>query len=46
MTVKVNIAENVECLEVEDGEVFDRPREVVEIVQEQLKNRMRNGRNR
>jgi hypothetical protein len=41
MTVGVNVAENVEWLEVEGGEVFDRPLDVVEAIQEQVKNRIR-----
>lgn len=41
MTVAVNVAENVEWLEVEGSDIFDRPRELVDTVQEQLKNRVR-----
>jgi transposase-like protein len=42
MTVAVNVTENVEWLEVEGREVFDQPREAIGIIQEQLKNRVRN----
>lgn len=41
MTVEVRVAENVDWLEVEDGEVFDQPVEAKEVIQEQLKNRVR-----
>lgn len=41
MTVAVRVAENVDWLEVEAGDVFDRPKETVGAIQEQLKNRVR-----
>ena len=41
MTVAVRVAENVDWLEVEAGDVFDRPKEAVGAIQEQLKNRVR-----
>lgn len=41
MTVAIRVAENVEWLEVEREDVFDRPSEAVGVIQEQLKNRIR-----
>lgn len=42
MTCEMRVTENVEWLEVEREDVFDRPREAMGVIQEQLKNRMRN----
>lgn len=41
MTAEVRVAENVELLEGDHGGVFDRAREMVGVIQEQLKNRVR-----
>jgi len=41
MTVAIRVTENVEWLEVERQDVFDQPREAIGVIQEQLKNRVR-----
>jgi putative transposase len=41
MTYEVNVEENTQCWEVYPEDVFDRPREMARVVQEELKNRMR-----
>lgn len=42
MAAKVNIVENIECLETEIDGIFDQPRPAAGIIQEQLKNQLRN----